>query len=318
MQNGKFSIIADPNSTNWQFAQNVFRELKQKCSDFELNKVSIKEFRDGEIKPKIELNVRGKCCFFIHDSSKNPGKWFLELALINQALKKSSASEIIDVIPYLKFSRQDRKDESRVSINAQVVADMVDRNADGVLTLDVHNPAIDGFYKKRFDNLYSFKTVLDYLKINYPDIFSNLIVMSPDTGGAGRANNFAKKIGITDIAIGYKQRKTAGEVESIKIIGDVNGKNVILIDDLVDSGNTLIKACKVAKEQGAKNVYAYCTHGLFTEGFDKLAEHFDLFFVGDTLLQKQHEKLKIISFVPLFAEAIYRISRGDSLSALFD
>jgi len=318
MHGGKHSIIADPNSPNWTFAYEVFRYLSNKTSDFELNKVYIKRFRDGEIKPKIDLNVRGKCCFFIHDSTKKPSDWFLELSLINQALVKSSASEIIDVLPYLKFSRQDRKDESRVSINAKVIADMIDEYADGVITLEVHNPAVDGFYNKRFDNLFSFNTVLSYLKSKHPYIFSNLVVMSPDAGGAERANAFAKKAGITEIAIGYKQRKMAGEVESLRIIGDVKGKNVMIIDDMIDSGNTLIKAAKVAKEQGAEKIYAYCTHALFTEGIAKVVDNFDLFFIGDTLGNKSHPKMETISFVPLIGEAIYRISKGESLSALFD
>ncbi|MEI7718839.1 MAG: ribose-phosphate diphosphokinase [archaeon] len=317
MHSGKYSIIADPNSPNWNFADKIFKILSEKSSDFEMNKIDIKRFRDGEIKTKIELNIRGKCCFFIHDSSKSPAEWFLELALINQAMAKSSANEIIDVIPYLKFSRQDRKDESRVAINAQVVANLIDKHAGAVLTLDVHNPSIDGFYQKRFDNLYSFKTLIDYLKLKHPEIISNLVVMSPDAGGTERANAFARRLGITEIAIGYKRRKVAGEVDSLRIIGDVKGKNVFLIDDIVDSGNTLIKACQAAKEQGAEKVYAYCTHGLFTEGIDRIAENLDLFFVGDTLAQKSHPKLEIVSFAPLFAEAIYRISKGESLSELF-
>jgi ribose-phosphate pyrophosphokinase len=317
MGSEKFSIIADSSSSNFSFAKSIFEYLSKKSKNFEMNDINIKRFRDGEIKTKINLNIRGKSCFFIHDCSKNPAEWFLELALINQAMVKSSADEIIDVLPYLKFSRQDRKDESRVSINAQVVADLIDRNADGVLTLDVHNPAIDGFYHKRFDNLYSFKTVVEHLELKHPEIFSNLVVMSPDAGGTERANAFSRKIGGTEIAIGYKQRKVAGEVDSLRIIGDVKGKNVFLIDDMVDSGNTLIKASKAAREQGALKVYAYCTHGLFTEGVDRVVENFDLFFIGDTLIQKQHPKLEIISFASLFAEAIYRISHGESLSALF-
>jgi ribose-phosphate pyrophosphokinase len=318
MANEKFSIILDADSPNAKLGLEIFKYLSKKSPNFELNKITIKKFRDGEIRPKIELNIRGKSCFFIHDCSKAPDAWFLELALINEAIKKSSAKEIIDVLPYLKFSRQDKKDESRVSINAQVVAQLIDSNANGVLTLDVHNPALDGFYKNRFDNLYSFKTVVEHLKSKHPEIFKNLVVMSPDAGGTQRANAFAKFAGIGDIAIGYKLRKTAGEVESIKILGEVKGKNVLLIDDMVDSGNTLIKACKVAKEQGAKKVYGYCTHGLFTEGVEKVVDNFDLFFVGNTLVQKEHPRLEIISFVPLFAEAIYRISQGESLSALYD
>lgn len=322
MNETRFSIVYDPDSPNQEFARKIFYEIesianKDELKYFELNRVKIKKFRDGEIKPYIELNVRGKECFFIHDSSKSPNEWFLELALINQALKKSSAKQIIDVIPYLRFARQDRKDEPRVPISARVVAQTIDAYADGVLTLDVHNPAIDGFFEKRFDNLHSFKTAVYYIKQNHPEILEDLVVMSPDAGGTDRANAFSRMIGDTEIAVGYKKRKTAGEVEGLKILGDVKGKNVICIDDIVDSGNTLIKAAKVAKEQGARNIYAYCTHGLFTEGMDKVLENFELFFIGDTLLQKNHPKLEIISFAPLFAEAIYRISQGKSLSALF-
>jgi len=314
----RFSIIADPNGPGWKFAESIFNELRTMSEQFELNKVDIKEFRDGEIKPIIKDNVRGKKCFFIHDSNKNPGRWFLELCLVNQALKKSSACEIVDVLPYFKFARQDRKDEPRVPINAEIVADVIELYADGVLTLDVHNPAIDGFFKIRFDNLYSFATVEKYFKDKSKIDFSNVVIMSPDAGGAARAAAFAKRMNIKEVVVGYKVRKEAGEIEELRISGDVEGKDVFIVDDIIDSGNTLIKASQTAKQNGAKRIYVYCTHALFTKGIEYLAPHFDKLFVSDTLSKVNHEKVEIISFTHLFAEAINRMSQGMSLSALFN
>lgn len=318
MMPDKYVIIADPEGAGWEFAKAIFNNLRVMSEQFELSEVSIKEFHDGEIKPKIKENVRGKRCFFIHDSNKNPSRWFTELCLINQALKKSSACEIVDVLPYMKFARQDRKDESRVPINAEVVADIIELYADGILTLDVHNPAIDGFFKKRFDNLYSFSTVIKYLKECCPEIVENLVIMTPDAGGAGRASAFAKKIGVKEVAVGYKVRRDAGVVEELRILGEISGKNILIIDDIVDSGGTLIKAAETARKMGANKVYAYCTHGLFTKGIESVLPHFDKFFVGDTIRQSTRDNLQVISFVKLFSEAIYRMSRGMSLSALFD
>ncbi|MEM4259419.1 MAG: ribose-phosphate diphosphokinase [Candidatus Pacearchaeota archaeon] len=318
MASENYVIIADPEGAGWGFAKAIFDNLRVMSEQFELSEILIKEFHDGELKPKIKENIRGKKCFFIHDSNKHPLRWFTELCLVNQALKKSSASEIVDVLPYMRFARQDRKDESRVPINAEVVADIIELYADGVLTLDVHNPAIDGFFKKRFDNLYSFSTVVKYLKENCPEIMHNLVIMTPDAGGAGRASAFAKKIGIKDVAVGYKVRRDAGIVDELRIVGDVNGKNVLIIDDIIDSGGTLIKASETARKMGANKVYAYCTHGLFTKGVETVLPHFDKFFVGDSIKQHQRNNLEVISFVKLFSEAIYRMCKGMSLSALFD
>lgn len=318
MAETKYSIIADPKGKSWDFALSVFNDLRLRSDAFELNEVNIKEFRDGEIKPKIKENVRGKVCFFIHDSSKDPSRWFLELCLVNQALKKSSASEIVDVFPYLKFARQDRKDESRVPISAEVIADAIELYADGVLTLDVHNPSIDGFFKIRFDNLYSFSTVVKYLKEKAKEDLSNFVVMSPDAGGAARAAAFAKAVGIKDVVIGYKVRKEEGEVDNLRISGNVEGKDIFVIDDMVDSGGTIVKASQVAKSLGAKKFYVYCTHGLFTKGVDSVLSHVDKFFIGDTIRHEKNEKIEVIPFTRLFADAIYRMSHGMSLSALFD
>lgn len=318
----KCSIIADPDGYGWEYAQGIYKELQKLDNGFELNKVFTTgkyRFRDGELKPKIELNVRKRNCYFVHNPNLPPSEWFTQLCLINQALKKSSAHEIINVFPYLKFSRQDRKDESRVPINAKVVADVIELYADRVLTLDFHNPAIDGFYSIPVDNLSSYPVVIRHLRENHPKILENLVIMSTDAGGAPRAKAFAKKLGIQDVAVGYKSREKVGEVESLKILGDVNGREVLIVDDIVDSGGTLIKASEEARNAGALKVYGYCTHGLFTKGVRKVTDCFDLFFIGDTvrLNETPGQNTEIISFIPSFAQAISRTSSGESLSELF-
>ncbi|MFA6022480.1 MAG: ribose-phosphate diphosphokinase [Candidatus Pacearchaeota archaeon] len=316
----KSSIIADPKSDSWDFATKIYNKLKERDGEFELNPVNVTKFRDGETKIQIRNNVRRRSCYFVHDSNKNPSDWFLQLCLVNETLKNSSAHEIIDVLPYLKFARQDRKDASRVPISAKVVADVIGLYANKVLTLEVHNPSIQGFYSIPFDGLYSFPEVIKHLKNDHPNLLEDIVIMSTDAGGAPRTKAFATRIGKDEIAVGYKSRKKAGEVSSLKILGDVNGKNVLIIDDMIDSGGTLATAAKSAREAGAKNISTYCTHGLFTEGIDKFKE-FDLIMVGDAYINpiiKKDKRFEIVPFAPLFAEAIYRIQKGDSLSELFD
>ena len=312
-------VLADPSGKSWDFANKIFQGLTDKNNgSYELGEIEIKEFRDGEFKPRIKTSVRGKKCFYIHDSSLSPAMWLSQLTFTTQALRKSSCAESIAVLPYFRFARQDRKDEPRTSISAAAVANIIDRYANGVLTVDIHNPAIDGFFDTRFDNLQSFNIVVSYLKEKNPSIISeNLVVMSPDAGGAARAAAFARRLGVGKLVVGYKSRKEAGQVDQLKLTGDVAGADVFIVDDIVDSGNTLVKASVVAREQGAKRVFGFCTHGLFTNGHQVL-DHFDKFYVADTLSQKQHEKLEIIPLAPLFSEAIYRMSHADSLSALFD
>jgi len=319
--NYKCSIIANPEGKSWNFAKKVYENLKERDGKYELNEVSVKKFRDGELKPKIKDNIRRKNCFFIHDSTLPPCEWLTQLALINGTMKNSSAQEINDVLPYLAFSRQDRKDESRVPISSKVVADIIGLYANRVLTIDVHNPAIEGDYKVPFDNLHSFKTVIDYLNKEDFGFFKNTVIMSPDVGGAKRARSFAKRVGINKIAIGNKNREEDGEVESIQIIGHVKNKNVLMVDDILDSGNTIIQAYNAVKEKEAEKISAYAPHGLFTKGVKRLTDCLDLVIIGDIIYNpdlENNEKVKIVSFAPLFAEAIYRINEGHSLSELFD
>lgn len=317
----KCCILANPEGQAWEFAQRVLKELEQKSTHFEPepNRINIKRFRDGECKPKIERNVRKQDCYVIHDSNLPPAEWHLQLHLINEALRNSSAHEIVNVFPYMRFSRQDRKDESRTSISAKALKDIIQPYANRVLTVDVHNPAIQGFYEIPFDNLYSAPTVADVLQTHHSALLEDLVVMSPDAGGGQRAQAFARRLHLEgNIAIGYKVRPREGEVASIRILGEVRRKKILMIDDIIDSGNTLIKAAAAVREQGAKRVYAYCTHALFTEGIKKVAVAFDRLFISDTLKTSPHQKVEVISLVPLFADAIHRTNEGLSLSKLFE
>lgn len=320
MTNGETpcSILADPNGKAWDFAQSIYENLQKRSEKFELNEINIKEFRDKEIKVKIRDNVRRKNCFFIHDSSKPPAEWFLELAFVNESLRSSSANEIVDVLPYMKFSRQDRKDESRVSVNARVLSELLSIHSDRVLTIDTHCAQLPSFYRIPFDNLYSSKLLFEFLTKKHPNVLQNTVVMSPDAGGTSRARAFASILGIENIIIGHKYRKKEGEISEFKVIGELKGENVLIIDDMIDSGGTIIEAAKAVRELGAKKVYGYCTHGLFSKGKEEICNALDLLFVTNSIPQEKHEKIELIPLNDLFAEAIYRTSEGSSLSQLFE
>jgi ribose-phosphate pyrophosphokinase len=318
MINYECAILADPESKVWEYAEQIYNFLRAKNDNYALVKVNIDRFRDGEIKPHIAENIRCKHCYFIHDSSKNPVQWLSELALINYVMRDSSADKVVDVFPYLRFARQDRKDGPRVPISARVVADIVELYADKVISLEIHNAAIQGFYSINFENLYSFPIVTHHLRKCHPEMFEDLVIMSPDGGGAKRAEAFAKVLGVSDVVVGHKSRDKPGSIASMKMLGDVKGKNVLIVDDMIDSGGTLVEAAKEAKREGAKKLYAYATHGLFTKGISALVDVFDGLFIGDTLPVEKHEKIEVISFAALFAEAIHRINEGHSLSELFE
>jgi len=313
-------IIANPEGNAWNFAYSIYKKLNRRSKRYKLNELYVKQFRDGEIKIKIKESIRRKNCFFIHDSSLEPSQWLMQLIFANEAMKNSSANEVIDVLPYLKFSRQDRKDESRVSINAKIIANTICLYANRVLTVDSHSSQIQGFYTIPFDNLYSSGMLVKYLKKRHASFLRDIVVMSPDAGGASRARAFADKLGIEEIVIGSKHRPKAGEIDEYKITGNVKDKNVLIIDDIVDSGNTLIRAAREARRNGAKEIYAYCTHGVFSDNaYDKVSKELDLIIVSNSIYQKtRNDKVEIIKLDDFFAEAIYRTNEGKSLSKLFE
>lgn len=328
----KCFILADPKGLSWSLANLINEELRYKKPSFELNPINVQTFRVGEDKPKIKNNVREGSCFYIADSNDNPNDWITRIALINQALHTSGAEKIIDVLPHMFYSRQDRKDESRVPISARVIADIISRHANHVITLDVHAPQIQGFYDIIFDSLPSLGTVAGYLERNYRNILEDkLVIVSPDAGGGKRAEKFAEILNNPNLAIGYKTRVSEKNSKSgIKKMRfpreEVKGQNILMIDDLGDSYGTFCEGADVLRELGAKNIYGYTTHAFFTTGYKEVLEKLEMLFIGDTIKQpygnqklpKSTENLVTISFSPLLAEAIYRTSIGASMSDLFD
>jgi len=317
-------IIADSKGRGYGFAKGIYEYiLSRDGRKFPIHLVDIEEtiFKDGEFKIKISENIRRKKCFYIHDSNKEPCEWFTELVFTLQAMGFSSPSEVNLVLPYTRFARQDRKDESRVSVNAKAVADVVSLYATRGMTVDLHAPGIQQYFKIPFDNLYSFPSLIEHLKKNHPEILQDLVVVSPDLGGGKRAEGFVKRLAskgiVAEIAFGHKTREKENEIAKTMIIGSVEGKNCLIIDDMIDTGNTLVTTAKILKEKGAKKIFAYGTHGLFTGGLEKFID-FDRILTGDTLQNQVSEKLEIVSLIDLFGEAIYRTIVGESLSVLFN
>jgi len=313
------AIIADPKGEGYYFAKGIYEYLKTKMIDVILVDIEKFIFKDNEFKVRIMDNIRRKKCFIIHDSNKNPCEWYTELNFILEAMTFSSPSEINVVLPYTRFARQDRKEASRVSVNSKALADMVSKYADRGMTVDLHAAQIQEFFDIPFDNLYSYPALIDFLEQNYREILGNLVIVSPDIGGAKRAESFVKRLarrGIkADIAIGFKTRERENIVGEIKIMGNVEGKNCLLVDDIIDTGGTMIKTAEVLKQKGARNVFAYVTHGLFTEGTEKFGI-FDKVLVSDTL--NCDGNFEVVSLIRIFGEAIYRTVMGKSLSVLFD
>jgi len=308
-------ILADPKSPSWEFAKGVAKKISDDYSNVVLCKVIIQRFNDGEIKPILDGNVRQKDVFFIHDSSKPSQEWWVELMLVNDALRRASASGITNVLPYLPYSRQDRKDQSRVPISSKVLADTISLNATRVITMDLHANQIQGFYNVPVDTLESFNTACEYISKSID--LKNLVVVSPDIGGGKRARKFAslleKPLILTD-----KERVIDGEIENMYIMGNVSGKDALVVDDLVDSGGTLIEVAKRLREKGVNRLYVYVTHPVFSNGASlRLSEIYDTVYISDTIPSKVEHKIEIISMVNIFAEAIYRANKGLSISKLF-
>ncbi len=311
---------SDPQNQRLSFAQAIYDTSNHKKSLFTLNPVDVRNFPDNEFKTRIRENIRRSNCFFIHDSNEDPSRWFTSLSMVNHALKNSSAHKIIDVLPYLKFSRQDRKDESRVPITAKVVADAIGLYANAVLTVDVHNESIQGFYNIAFDSLPPYPTLFRELnKILQKGELENLVVLSPDEGAAKKIRKYLEHTGI-DLAIVDKHRKVNGELgESYGVLGPekIEGKIVLLPDDIIASAETQIQGACAAKNHKAKKVIGYGSHALFTKGYDNAIKNLDMIIIGDTIKHEPHPSIKIVSFIPLIGEAIYRINKGDSISALW-
>ncbi|NOR88385.1 MAG: ribose-phosphate diphosphokinase, partial [Bacteroidales bacterium] len=259
----------------------------------ELGKVSTAVFADGEFQPSFDETIRGNTVFLVQ-STFAPSENLLELLLMIDAAKRASAKKVVAVIPYFGFARQDRKDKPRVSIGAKLMTNLlVAAGVDRIVTMDLHADQIQGFVDLPMDHLYASSIFIPYLHgLNLP----NLVIGSPDTGGAKRAAAYAKFLN-TDLVICFKQRKKAGVIESMQVIGDVKGKDVVLVDDIIDSGGTLTKASDMMMEQGANSVRAVCTHAVFSgNAIEKLEKSsLEEIIVSDTIPRKAGGKITILS-----------------------
>jgi ribose-phosphate pyrophosphokinase len=282
----------------------------------DLGKVTISKFSDGEIQPSFEETVRGNDVFIIQ-STFAPSDNLFELLLMIDAAKRASAKNIIAVMPYFGYARQDRKDQPRVSIGAKLVANLL--TAAGVtriMTMDLHADQIQGFFEVPVDHLYSSAIFIPYLKgLNLP----NLTIATPDTGGTKRANAYATFLN-AEMAICYKQRKKANEVHSMTVIGDVQGRDVVLVDDLCDTAGTLTKAAELMMDNGATSVRAVCTHAILSGSAYERVEKSVLkeLIVTDTIpLNKESDKIKVLSVSHMFADVIKKVVTNESISSTF-
>jgi len=283
--------------------------------------VIVSKFSDGEVLVELLENVRGRDVFILQSTCAPTNDNLMEVMVMTDALKRASAGRITAAIPYLGYARQDRRPRSaRVPISAKVVADMLTTvGVNRVMTMDLHADQIQGFFDIPVDNIYASPVLLSDLKSkNYP----NLVVVSPDVGGVVRARALAKQLGC-DLAIIDKRRANPNESEVMHVIGEIDGRNCVIMDDMIDTAGTLVKAAEVLKERGAKRVFAYCTHPVFSgPAVDRIAKsQIDEVVVTNTIplseAAKACPKVRQLSVAFLFAETIRRISDGESVTSLF-
>jgi ribose-phosphate pyrophosphokinase len=299
-------------TANPQFAQKVASFLGK-----ELAQVDVKRFSDGEINVNIVESVRGKDVYIIQPTCAPANDNLMELLIIVDALKRSSAGMINAVIPYFGYARQDRKAAPRVPISAKLVADMLETaGVQRVITIDLHAAQIQGFFSIPVDHLVGASLFVEYIKNkNLP----NPIIASPDVGGVARARTYAEKLGY-DLVIVDKKREKANESEVMNIIGEVEGRDVIILDDMVDTAGTLTKAADVLKARGATSVMACCTHGVLSgPAFDRIEKSsLDELVITDTIPGKDnHAKITCLTASEITAKAINRIYTNESIQSIF-
>ena len=304
-------------NANPGMAQQIAQHLK-----ISLGAALVGRFSDGEVTVEIQQNVRARDVFVVQSTCAPTNDNLMELLVMVDALRRASAERITAVIPYFGYARQDRRPRSaRVPITAKVVANMLQAvGVTSVLTMDLHADQIQGFFDIPVDNIYASPVLLgDLRQRNYTD----LMVVSPDVGGVVRARALAKQLGC-DMAIIDKRRPRANVSEVMHVIGDIEGRNCVIMDDMIDTAGTLVKAAEVLKDRGAKKVYAYCTHPIFSgPAIERIAqgEVLDEVVITNTIpLSEQArtcQKIRQLSVAPLIAETIQRISKGESVMSLF-
>jgi ribose-phosphate pyrophosphokinase len=288
-----------------------------------MGEATVSSFSDGEVRVKIEENVRGADVFVVQSCCHPVNNSIMELLIMLDALKRSSASRITAVIPYFGYARQDRKDQPRVPITAKLVADLVTTaGADRVLTMDLHAGQIQGFFNIPVDHLYALPVLLDYLVKRFGVELQDVVVVSPDAGGVERARAFAKRLQ-TNLAIIDKRREGPNSAQVMNIIGEVEGKHAVLVDDIIDTAGTIVQGAQACMDKGARSVWAGCVHPVLSgPALDRLQQSpLREVVVTNTIplngKDQQCPKLRVLSVAPLLGEAIRRIHAEESVSSLF-
>jgi ribose-phosphate pyrophosphokinase len=303
-------------NANPALAQEIASELR-----IELGRAAIGRFSDGEVQIEIQQNVRARDVFVVQPTCAPTNEHLMELLLMVDSLKRASARRITAVMPYFGYARQDRRPRStRVPISAKVVANMLEvAGVNRLLTMDLHADQIQGFFDIPVDNIYASPILLSDVKSKR---YEDLVVISPDVGGVVRARALAKQLGC-DLAIIDKRRPKANVSEVMHVIGEIDGRNCVIMDDMIDTAGTLVKAAEVLKERGARTVYAYCTHAVFSgPAIERIARsQLDEVVITNTIplsdAAKACKKIRQLSVAFLFAETIRRISDGESVTSLF-
>ena len=311
------SLMVFTGSANPNLAKKVTDHLNIK-----LGKANVGTFSDGETMVELLENVRGKDVFILQSTSMPTNDHLMEIMVMVDALKRSSAARITAAIPYLGYSRQDRRPRSaRVAITAKVVANMLSSaGVDRLLTMDLHSDQIQGFFDIPVDNIYATPVLLDDLATKKPE---NLVIVSPDVGGVVRARAWSKILG-SDLAIIDKKRPAPGKSEVMNILGDVKNKTCIIVDDIIDSGGTIVNAVDALKKSGANEVYVFISHGVLSGDAAKKIKNSKIkkLIVTDTIdnTKKIHNnnKIEVLSISSLMSEAIKRIANSNSVSDLFN
>ncbi|HCC68974.1 MAG TPA: phosphoribosylpyrophosphate synthetase [Nitrospiraceae bacterium] len=305
------------------FTGNANRALAKEVTDYldiNLGDAAVSAFTDGEIMVQINENVRGSDVFIIQPTCTPVNHNLMELLLMVDALKRASARRITAVIPYFGYARQDRKVQPRVPISAKLVADLITAaGTDRVLTVDLHAGQIQGFFNIPVDNLYASPVLLDYIR---KELHDGIVIISPDAGGVERARAFAKRLQVS-LAIIDKRREKENVSEVMNVIGDVDGKDAILLDDMIDTAGTITQAVSAIKEKGARHIFAACTHPVLSgPAIDRInSSDLEEVIVTNTIpLNNKKEKCKkltVLSVASLLGEAIQRIHEESSVSSLF-
>jgi len=303
-------------NANKGLAEEICKELGKK-----LGGMMVERFSEGEIRVKIDDNVRGKDVFVIQPTCPPPNENLMELLIIIDALKRASAGRITAVVPYYGYARQDRKDQPRVPISAKLVANLLTvAGASRILTMDLHAGQIQGFFDIPLDHLFAVNVFVDYITSKLK--LENYVVVSPDVGGIKTARAYAKRLGV-GLAIVDKRRISPEKAEAMNILGEVEGKNAILVDDLIATGGSLIEAANALRRAGVKKIYAAVVHGVLSGDAVKKIESsiLEQLIITNTIPmddRKASSKIKVLSVAPLLAEAIIRIHHEESISCLFD